>query len=107
MSMNDARATTRPRNNRGKIEIMIDIVNITLEGVTKTKIMYGCNLSYAQTRYYLKRVLECEFVVQNESEGVTIYRATEKGRTLVAHYAILSHLMDSAEKAGEMKLLTH
>ncbi len=59
----------------------MDIVNTVLEaarsGVTKTKIMYGAYLSYAQTVEYV------EFLHGNGllkyDVGSKVYRTTEKG----------------------------
>ena len=45
------------KNNRGKIEIMADVLTLSTVGIKKTHIMYKANLSYEQILYYLNELL--------------------------------------------------
>ena len=73
-------------NNRGKIQIMADIVDLCKVGIRKTHIMYKGNLSYEQINRYLYELLEKELIIQNLDDGVLTYRATEKGRAFLQSY---------------------
>ena len=79
------------KNNRGKIQIMADILYLSTIGIRKTHIMYKANLSYEQIHFYLNELLEKELIVQDISEGGIIYRTTEKGREYIRYY---QHLME-------------
>lgn len=81
------------RNNRGKIEIMADILNLSTVGIKKTHIMYRANLSYEQILYYLKELREKGMLEQRVEDGMTMYWATEKGREFLDHFSQMSGLM--------------
>jgi predicted transcriptional regulator len=82
------------KNNRGKIEIMADILNLSTVGIKKTHIMYRANLSYEQILYYLGELQEKGLLEQRMEDGVTIYGTTEKGRDFLGHFSRMSELMN-------------
>ena len=81
-------------NNRGKIQIMADIVDLCKAGIRKTHIMYKGNLSYEQINRYLYELLEKELIIQNLDDGVLTYRATEKGRSFLQYYNLMVGILD-------------
>lgn len=81
-------------NNRGKIQIMADIVDLCKAGIRKTHIMYRGNLSYDQINRYLYELLEKELIIQNIDDGVLTYRATEKGRSFLQYYNLMLSILD-------------
>lgn len=81
------------KNNRGKIEIMADILNLSTAGIKKTHIMYRANLSYEQILYYLGELQGKGLLEQRIEEGTTIYGTTEKGREFLGHFSQMSELM--------------
>jgi predicted transcriptional regulator len=81
-------------NNRGKIQIMADIVDLCKAGIRKTHIMYKGNLSYEQINRYLYELLEKELITQNLDDGVLTYRATEKGRSFLQYYNLMLSILD-------------
>jgi predicted transcriptional regulator len=81
-------------NNRGKIQIMADIVDLCKAGIRKTHIMYKGNLSYEQVNRYLYELLEKELIIQNLDDGVLTYRATEKGRSFLQYYNLMLSILD-------------
>ena len=81
-------------NNRGKIQIMADIVDLCKAGIRKTHIMYKANLSYEQINRYLYELLEKELIIQNLDDGVLTYRATEKGRSFLQYYNLMLSILD-------------
>ena len=72
-----SKTVCKNENNRGKIQIMADIVDLCKAGIRKTHIMYKGNLSYEQINRYLYELLEKELITQNLDDGVLTYRATE------------------------------
>ena len=71
-------------HRRGEVQILMDILNISLNGVKVTHLMYRANLSYSTLRKYLFRALDKGLIsnVRN-SDGSVVYRTTEKGRLLL------------------------
>jgi predicted transcriptional regulator len=95
------------KNNRGKIEIMADVLALSTSGIKKTHIMYRANLSYEQILYYLKQLLGKGLIAQDVSDGALVYRTTEKGREFLACYSRMSDLItESYENAPNVPLLT-
>lgn len=81
------------KNNRGKIEIMADILTLSTVGIKKTHIMYRANLSYEQILYYLGELLTRNLLEQDTFEGTQIYRTTEKGREFLQHFSNMAELI--------------
>jgi predicted transcriptional regulator len=71
-------------HRRGEVQILMDILNISLNGVKATHLMYRANLSYSTLRKYLFTALDKGLVsnVRN-SDGSVVYRTTEKGKLLL------------------------
>jgi len=89
-----SKTVCKNENNRGKIQIMADIVDLCKSGIRKTHIMYKGNLSYEQINRYLYELLEKELITQNLDDGVLTYRATEKGRTFLQYYNMMLSILD-------------
>jgi predicted transcriptional regulator len=62
---------------RSRSEIIAMILQAANNGATKTRIMYGAYLSYAQVKEYLE-FLQNKKLLSYE-EGTSQYRLTEKG----------------------------
>jgi predicted transcriptional regulator len=86
---------TTTENNRGKLEIMADVVNLSTSGIKKTHIMYKANLSYDQINRYLRELLKLGFIEIAINEGTVIYRATEKGRLFLHYYNMMRKTMNT------------
>jgi len=69
---------------RGEVQILTDVLSISLNGVRVTHLMYRANLSYSTLRRYLVAMLNQGLIgnVRN-SDGSVVYRTTEKGRLLL------------------------
>jgi predicted transcriptional regulator len=89
-----SKTVCKNENNRGKIQIMADIVDLCKAGIRKTHIMYKGNLSYEQINRYLYELLEKELITQNLDDGVLTYRATEKGRSFLQYYNMMLGILD-------------
>src|SRR5262245_15408456 len=85
------------KSNRGKIEIMGDVLALATSDIRKTHIMYRANLSYEQLSLYLGELLARQLLLQGVSRDGTFYRATEKGRAFLQHYRQLSEFLQSPE----------
>ena len=62
--------------NRGRLDIVRDVLSIASVTVRKTRIMYGANLSFVQLEKYLK-LLQGNGLL--EHDGDSGYLVTEKG----------------------------
>jgi len=71
-------------HRRSEFQILMDILNVCLNGVKVTHLMYRANLSYSTLRKYLFTALDKGLIsnVRN-SDGSVVYRTTEKGRLLL------------------------
>jgi predicted transcriptional regulator len=95
------------KNNRGKIEIMADVLSLSTTGIRKTHIMYRANLSYEQIFHYLNQLIRRELIALVVVDGALMYRTTEKGREFLACYARITDLiMESSQNERPMLLTT-
>ena len=94
------------KNNRGRIEIMADILNLSTVGIKKTHIMYRANLSYEQVLYYLGELQDKRLLEQRIEDGTTVFGTTEKGREFLDHFSNMSELMTQYPET-EAPLLAH
>jgi predicted transcriptional regulator len=85
------------KSNRGKIEIMGDVLALTNSSMKKTHIMYKANLSYEQLHLYLDELLARQLVLQDVSRDGTFFRTTERGREFLQHYHQLSEFLKEPE----------
>lgn len=74
-------------NRRSEIEIINEILNISIKGARKTEILYQGNMSYSQLKSYLpllidKNIVE-EYKVFNNGNTTTMYKTTIKGIELL------------------------
>jgi predicted transcriptional regulator len=66
---------------RGEVQILIDILGVSLRGVKVTRLMYKANLSYSTLRKYLSAMSKQGLIVKVCSDdGSVVYRTTEKGK---------------------------
>jgi len=69
---------------RGEIQILTDILSISLSSVKITRLMYRANLSYSTLRKYLSAALDKGLISNtHNSDGSVVYRTTEKGKLLL------------------------
>jgi predicted transcriptional regulator len=108
MMSNTTNTTTSERkNNRGKIQIMGDVLALGTSGIKKTHIMYKANLSYEQVHLYLGELIAKRLIVQDassrSSEGV-VYRTTEKGREFLQYYTRLTECLEEEGQEQERQV---
>jgi predicted transcriptional regulator len=94
--------TSERKNNRGKIQIMGDVLTLGTSGIRKTHIMYKANLSYEQVHLYLGELIGKRLIEQDVSPDGVVYRTTEKGREFLLHYTrVVELLEDEARQESE------
>jgi predicted transcriptional regulator len=81
---------------RSRFEIASGILNVALAGnATKTRLMYGTFLSFAQINEYLGFLLANTLIMKDEA--TRIYAPTEKGLRFLHIYEDLSKLIPVGE----------
>ena len=82
-----------PRKRRDRLYIMAEVLEVTIEGVLKTQVMYKANLSFAQLNEYLKLLLDLKLLETYNSNGKTIYKTTPKGLRYLQSYREIRELL--------------
>jgi predicted transcriptional regulator len=87
---------TKPTNllamkYRSRSEIIAMILQAANNGATKTRIMYGAYLSYAQVKEYLE-FLQGKQLLRYE-DGTQLYRLTEKGMQYLRAFDQISDMV--------------
>lgn len=70
---------------RSRAVVIQDILTEALDGSPKTKIMYRCNLNFLRFDRYFDHMVEKGLieVAENPHSNTTLYKTTEKGKTLL------------------------
>ncbi|TLY01752.1 MAG: hypothetical protein E6K90_00770 [Thaumarchaeota archaeon] len=76
---------------RSRTDIIAMILQAAINGATKTRIMYGAYLSYAQVKEYLSFLIEKDLI--RYEEGSAIYKLTQKGVQLLHVYEDISDMI--------------
>jgi predicted transcriptional regulator len=90
------------KNNRGKIQIMGDVLGLATSGIKKTHIMYKANLSYEQVHLYLGELIEKRLINQDVSSDGVVYRTTTKGREFLLYYTRLVEFLEEEQSEVEL-----
>ncbi|MGA2683278.1 MAG: winged helix-turn-helix domain-containing protein [Candidatus Bathyarchaeia archaeon] len=88
------------RKNRGKLDIVREILIIASVKVRKTRIMYQANLSFVQVERYLHSLLEVGLV---ESFDGAFYLITPKGKEFLQTH---TEYLTRAQRLGEQVVET-
>ena len=95
--------TPERKNNRGKIQIMGDVLALGTSGIRKTHIMYKANLSYEQVHLYLGELIGKRLIAQDVTPDGVIYRTTEKGREFLLYYTRLVEFLEEEKQEPEVE----
>ena len=69
---------------RGRVEIMMDILDQALTGANKTKIMYRANLNFSRFERYFRELSKKGLIeVIDDPDASVVYKTTERGRELL------------------------
>ena len=96
-------AISERKNNRGRIQIMGDVLALATSGIKKTHIMYKANLSYEQVHLYLGELIAKRLIEQDVSSDGVVYRITEKGREFLLYYTRLTEFLESQKQEIEVE----
>ena len=83
-------------SHRGRLDIIADILGASFGGVKKTYLMYRCNLSFKQLKYYLGFLLRkklLQIVSDNKTSNPGLLKITGKGKKFLEAYKGLKSLM--------------
>lgn len=80
---------------RSRSEIISLILQTANNGATKTRIMYGAYLSYAQLKEYLE-FLQGKGLLAYE-EGTSLYKLTEKGLQMLGAFENMNDMISLTE----------
>lgn len=90
----NSRQPTQTKGNRGKIEIIGDILGVCLAGDAKrTHIMYRGNLSHDMLKTYTDELISKGLVELNGSKSQ--FKTTEKGKEFLNHYGKIREILAS------------
>jgi predicted transcriptional regulator len=76
---------------RSRTDIIAMILQAATTGATKTRIMYGAYLSYAQVKEYLSFLLERDLI--RYEEGSRLYKLSERGLKVLEAYEGISDMI--------------
>jgi len=83
-------------SHRGRLDIIADILDASCSAVKKTHLMYHCNLSFRQLKYYLVFLLGKKLlctVNENGNPNPGLFKITRKGKEFLKAYKGLKALM--------------
>jgi predicted transcriptional regulator len=81
---------------RGEVQILIEILDISLKGVKFTRLMYKANLSYSTLRKYLSAMSKRGLIVKVcNDDGSVVYRATENGKLVLNRLKEVKHVLSA------------
>jgi len=83
-------------HRRGEVEILIDILGISMKGVRTTHLMYKANLSYSTLRKYLSTMSKRGLIAKvRKADGSIIYYSTEKGKIVLNRLNEVMHVLSA------------
>ena len=81
-------------SKRDRVDIMAEILCLCSKPQSKTRVMYGTNLSWKMLQHYLSYMQEHRLLeIKDES---TKYVSTSKGREFVTKWKELKELVDNS-----------
>jgi len=76
-------------SHRGRLDIIADILEASYDGTKKTYLMYRCNLSFKQLKYYLvflfRKGLLCS-IIDDGNSNFSLLKITNKGKEFLKAY---------------------
>ena len=79
---------------RSRIDILACILENSVSGSRKTRLIYGCNLSLPQFNQYMNYLVESQLVKVSRQGGVEIFETTEKAREFLRDYGKIRAVLD-------------
>jgi predicted transcriptional regulator len=83
-------------NHRGRLDIIADILGASRGGVKRTYLMYQCNLSFRQLKFYSHFLVKqglLRTIIRDGGSKNGSFEVTDKGKDFLKAYAGLKSLM--------------
>ena len=83
-------------SNRGRLDIIADILEASYCETRKTYLMYRCNMSFKQLKYYLDFLLRKELLhtlAEDVNSNPGLFKITDKGKMFLKAYKGLKALV--------------
>lgn len=96
MNLSTKTKKSSSNNHRGRLDIIADILEASHKGTRKTYLMYRCNLSFRQLKYYLNFLLRKKLLHTATKDGNPnpgLFEITDKGKKFLKAYKGLKALM--------------
>ena len=77
---------------RGKMEIIVSVLEVALNGARKTHIIYKANLDTRSVKRHLEFLMKIGFIIQLK-DNPKIYKTTEKGCAFLNQYKKLQDML--------------
>jgi len=78
---------------RGEVQILIEILSISLKGVKITHLMFKANLSFSNLRKYLSAMSKQGLIRVCNDGGLAVYSTTEKGKLVLDRLREIEHIL--------------
>jgi predicted transcriptional regulator len=83
-------------SHRGRLDIIADILEASYCEARKTYLMYRCNMSFKQLKYYLDFLLRKELldtIAEDVNPNSGLFKITDKGKMFLDAYKGLKALV--------------
>jgi len=84
---------------RDRLYIIAEILEVALEGVLKTQVMYKANLSFAQLNEYLHLMLDLNLLESSKNTERHVYKTTQKGIRYLESYRKIKELLKKEDES--------
>jgi predicted transcriptional regulator len=81
--------------NRGRLDIIADVINACRGGCTKSYVMLKANLNSTTASNLIKKLLSCGLITLTEEEGSMIFFPTTRGIEFLRSYEKLLSFLES------------
>lgn len=79
---------------RDRLEILGMILEASIEGTKKTRLMQKCNLSHEHLTQNLEELVACDLIKPLDHEDKVVYITTERGRSFLDSFRVLTSLLN-------------
>ena len=84
---------------RDRLYIIAEILEVALEGVLKTQVMYKANLSFAQLNEYLRLMLDLDLLELSRNSERNVYKTTQKGLRFLESHKKIKELLKKEDES--------